>query len=81
MPASPWSETGFVGGGLKHRQLRAVRCSRSVPLGYAQCDVLRPEAYCRALPVAAEASPSLSKEERKARARELQLQALPLECR
>ena len=44
------AETGFIGGALKHRQLRAVRCSRSVPLGYTLCDVLRPEAYCHALP-------------------------------
>ena len=31
--------------------MRSVRCSRSVPLGYSQCDVLRPESYCRALPL------------------------------
>ena len=28
--------------------------SRTVPLGYSQCDVVRPEAYCRALPLPTE---------------------------
>ena len=45
------AESGFFGGALKHRQLKAVRCSRSAPTGYAMCDVSRPEAYVRALPV------------------------------
>jgi hypothetical protein len=41
------AESGFIGGALKYAQLQAVRCSNSVPQGYALCDVLRPAAYCR----------------------------------
>jgi len=44
------AESGFIGGALKYAQLQAVRCSNSVPQGYALCDVLRPAAYCRPSP-------------------------------
>ena len=53
------AESGFLGGALKYAQLRAVRCSRSVPQGYALTDVLRPGAYCRPTPAKPHATPTL----------------------